>query len=144
MSVFESTAQLIGLALLPESPRWLMMQDRVADAYQVMRRLGIDKTDLDSGESELRRSGTGVARHHVTSLLWTHRSELLTACFVGIAQNLLCLNAILYFSTDLFYLAQVCAPYEWGMGVGIVKVMLATMVSNAFGNSLYIEIIVYR
>lgn len=115
--------QLLGISFLPESPRWLIMQDRAADAYEVMARLGVDKTELDNGESELRRSGTGVARRHVGSLFWTHKVELLTACFVGIAQNVLCLNAVLYFSVDLFYLAEVCKPLEWGISIGVVKLV---------------------
>lgn len=66
--------------------------------------------------------------------LWSCKGLLLIACAIGVAQNVLCTNAALYFSTDLMLIAGICKPYEWGIGIGFMKVM------NSFNPPYYIRL----
>lgn len=133
----------MGMPFLPESPTWLLLQGDVLSARQIMNRLGISETnssrsilhDTDSVDhssyrtfesSNEIRGREGSVDAPLNKRLWARKGKLCTACFVGVAQNVLCTNAALYFSTDLLLLAGVCKPNEWGIGLGIMKVLLTS------------------
>lgn len=67
---------------------------------------------------------------------------LLIACGIGIAQNVLCTNAALYFSMDLMWLARICKPYEWGIGLSIIKVSISSLSLKRVKDLLRSELLV--
>lgn len=92
----------------------------------------MDRKLLENFDHDPRQQVLSTPLRKLPQLLWEHKRQMGTACFVGIAQNVLCLNAVQYYSTDLFYLAQVCKPEQWGIGLGVVKVNVVPSTRSAF------------
>lgn len=124
---------------LPESPRWYVIKRRVPRARVVMQKMlqiPEDQIEIDLQnmirERELREKEIAAFAHAgkcgcfsrlTKSLLdlWTHRRQVLIALGVGIAQDFIATNAVLYYHTDIFRSAGICLPYYMGLGIGIMK-----------------------
>eukprot|EP00922_Rhytidocystis_sp_ex-Travisia-forbesii_P027330 GHVS01040057.1.p1 GENE.GHVS01040057.1~~GHVS01040057.1.p1 ORF type:complete len:886 (+),score=111.96 GHVS01040057.1:288-2660(+) len=142
--------QLIGVAILPESPRWYVCQGKVEEAAKVLRRLGIAQNEEELTDM-IRAMQKERKRHHkITSLshsigvhslhnssterktmrqkaskvfldLLEHRWQLGIAVGCAVCQNLTAANSVLYYSTDIFRLSGVCDPFLPGVGIGVMK-----------------------
>jgi sugar porter (SP) family MFS transporter len=92
---------LIMLFGIPPSPRWLVTQNRVAEARQVLQRMG-----AENPESELQQIINSV---HLESLQkneplfsWKYRFPIFLAVTIGMFNQLSGINAILYYLNDIF------------------------------------------
>lgn len=96
---------LVSLFGIPRSPRWLLMQDRSAEALEVLKAIGIadanrEKAEIMTALREEVREGTKDSL-----LARKHRRSVVVAFTVGMFSQLTGINAILYYLNDIFSLA---------------------------------------
>jgi sugar porter (SP) family MFS transporter len=119
---------LAGLALLPESPRWLVRRQRPADARASLLRLRGRDADVDGETAEMVRAVKAELNQRVgySALL---EPAIRPALIVGVGlfflQQLSGINAVIYYAPEIFSHAgfdgartQVLAT----IGVGVVNV----------------------
>eukprot|EP00922_Rhytidocystis_sp_ex-Travisia-forbesii_P025979 GHVS01038081.1.p1 GENE.GHVS01038081.1~~GHVS01038081.1.p1 ORF type:complete len:583 (+),score=70.55 GHVS01038081.1:57-1805(+) len=96
--------------------------------------IGLEQPCLlnDRSEEESSESGDGVGERrkemwwscrHLCGEFKTHKVQVITAIGVGICQNLIATNAMLYYSYDLFTMAGVGKPNVLGIGLGLMKLV---------------------
>eukprot|EP00922_Rhytidocystis_sp_ex-Travisia-forbesii_P044091 GHVS01065744.1.p1 GENE.GHVS01065744.1~~GHVS01065744.1.p1 ORF type:complete len:605 (-),score=94.59 GHVS01065744.1:175-1989(-) len=136
---FVAAINLPMVYFLPESPRWYVVKNRSGEARAVMRKLlQMEDGEIEENVSMMEREQRiqiqelaaftrGGKYRMVNKLLKTcldvlsHKHQVLVAIGVGIAQDFIATNAVLYYSTDIFRVAGVCEPYKVGVGIGIMK-----------------------
>jgi sugar porter (SP) family MFS transporter len=119
---------LAGLALLPESPRWLVRQNRPVDAKASLSRLRKAGDDVDGEVAEMIRSVKAEASQRVgySALLEPAvRPALIVGVGLFFLQQLSGINAVIYYAPEIFSHAgfdsgktQMLAT----IGVGVVNV----------------------
>lgn len=132
--------QLIMLPFCPESPRYLLLScGRISDARLALRRLraSVDvESDIEEMRAEDRAHQEEVRRYGQLSSIRElfQRPWLRAPMFIGImmqlSQQLSGINAIFYYSTDIFLSADVSEDYAVfaTMGVGAIMVIM-TLIS---------------
>lgn len=131
-----------GLALLliamvaPESPRWLMMMNRRADAEAVSRKVEPEASigaHLDAIESALRKDKEAAPWGEIFHREW--RRPLMVAIGLAVFQQITGINAIIYYANQIFASAGFATDASratvttWAIG-GVN--VLATLVAIAF------------
>ena len=88
------------LFAIPQSPRWLAIKGRAAEAVESLRRLGIANPAAIAEELGRARTPTSSAG---ASLSWAlHRRPILLAIGIALFNQLSGINAILYYLNDIF------------------------------------------
>jgi sugar porter (SP) family MFS transporter len=97
-------AFLLTALLIPESPRWLMKQNRREEAKQVMGRFGHENPAAEAADIEesLRAEAAGV---HQRLFQRRYSKPLILACMVGAFNQLDGINAVLYYAPQIFRMA---------------------------------------
>ena len=99
-----SVAFLIAGFVIPESPRWLVKQNRLEQAQAVLTRLGHEDPAREVREVRESLAGEGgVAQDR----LFQHKylKPLLLACMVAAFNQLDGINAVIYYTADIFRMA---------------------------------------
>ncbi len=95
---------LLFLALLfriPDSPRWLMARGRAADARTAMTLIGVADPAAETAAIEAALRADAETR--ASRLSWRlHRKPILLAILLAAFNQLAGINAILYYSNDIF------------------------------------------
>ena len=119
MGAVPSAAYLLGVLLIPESPRFLVISGRQKQARQIFERIGGDADDLVlkveeslQGEQKLRLSDIFVAgTHRIASVVWVAMGLAALQQFVGI-------NIIFYYGDVLWKAAGVSE--QWALRINLL------------------------
>jgi sugar porter (SP) family MFS transporter len=88
------------LRSIPESPRWLILNGRDAEAIPVMQRLG--ETDIHKSIEDIRQS---VAEHRESLFQSKYAKPIFYAVLLAMFNQLSGINAIIYYAPRIFEMA---------------------------------------
>lgn len=129
--IFPAIVLFLGLFLLPQSPRWLMHVGREEKAKRVLMTIRTNPKEI---EEEMQAMHDISTMHKATwkDLFESNvRKSLYIGIFLAVIQQLVGINAILYYAPTIFENSgfhQKTGAILSGLGVGIVNT-LATIVA---------------
>jgi len=112
VSAVPGIIMFVGCWFAPDSPRWLIQNDRVEDARQVLKSVRRVK-NVNSELNEIRRAVAEEVRMPMTTALMkmlskkTTRRALLLGCGLQMFQQLSAINTVKYYSASIIQLAGV-------------------------------------
>jgi MFS transporter, SP family, galactose:H+ symporter len=125
---------LVGVSLLPESPRWLLMRARKDEALDVLRRLrgdpGVVAREASDIEEQLRRPQLGW---HLFMGNSNFRRSVSLGVLLQLVQQLTGINVVMYYAPRIFQtMGYATAAQMWfTAAVGLTNV-LATFIAIAY------------
>jgi MFS transporter, SP family, xylose:H+ symportor len=94
------------LSLTPESPRWLIARERLEEARRVLEAVGTDSGGVETEISEIRRSLREASADVAESVFSRrYRRPVLLAVAIAAFNQLSGINAIIYYTADIFRMA---------------------------------------
>jgi SP family galactose:H+ symporter-like MFS transporter len=128
---------LFAVALLtPESPRWLMIKNRRADAATEMRKIQPDvdvERELDAIQAALHQDEQAAPWSEIFYRQW--RRPLMVAVGLAVFQQITGINAIIYYANQIFasagFATEAARATVTTWAIGGVNV-LATLIAIAF------------
>ncbi|GAB3063515.1 sugar porter family MFS transporter [Virgibacillus ainsalahensis] len=129
VSALPGIAILIGLIFMPESPRWLLRRNEESKAKEVMQLFREPKEineeiraikQIEQGEN---KNALGVLKSK-----WV-RPMLIVAVLVGVFQQIVGINAVIYYAPTIFRSAGLedAASTLGTMGIGVVNVLMTVV-----------------
>lgn len=120
----------LGLAMLilPDSPRWMLLQDDEQEARDILTGLGV--ADVDQAVEQLRKGieqeKTGTMRDLATPFL---RSPLGIGIGLFFFQQLGGINVIIYFTPVIMMHVGLSSTYalQWAIGLGVLNCLLTVV-----------------
>ncbi|MCY7441982.1 MULTISPECIES: sugar porter family MFS transporter [Bacillus amyloliquefaciens group] len=117
---------LIGIAFMPESPRWLVKRGREQEARQVMEMthdkedIAVELAEMKQGEAEKKESTLGLLKAK-----WI-RPMLLIGIGLAIFQQAVGINTVIYYAPTIFTKAGLgtSASVLGTMGIGVLNVIM--------------------
>ncbi len=118
---------LLGVAALPDSPRWLLQRKRTREARAVLHRLYDNPADV---EAEIREVGQQIAQPkqgvHLLRTNPNFRRSVLLGAILQIFQQITGINVVMYYAPRIFALAGFATHEQqlWAtVIVGLVNVL---------------------
>jgi sugar porter (SP) family MFS transporter len=125
--IIPGTVLLIGMFLMPRSPRWLVFMNRSADAAAVLKKIrGTADVSDELGEIErsVRTEGAGTWSDLIAPGV---RLPLLLGVGLAILQQATGINTVIYYAPTIFQfagLAEATASIAATVGIGVVNVLV--------------------
>jgi MFS transporter, SP family, arabinose:H+ symporter len=95
---------LLMLSGTPPSPRWLCTKGRFAEAFEVLHNLGSENSDGELADIVASLQTSDVS--NVDAVFhWKYRKPLLLAVLIAMFNQLVGINAVLYYLNDIFAMA---------------------------------------
>ena len=136
----------LGMLFLPESPRWLVLKNRISQARQVLQRLASSHTEA---ERELNEIESSLKVEQKGFSLFRDNKNFRRAVFLGVGlqviQQFTGINVIMYYAPRILNEAgfNTTAEQMWGtVLIGTINV-LATFIAIAFVDRLGRKPIMY-
>lgn len=119
---------LVMLLGIPASPRWLAVQGRVQECKDVLRKLG--SSDPDAELTQIIASMKDDQEPTGRLLQWRYRRPILLAVTLALFNQLIGINAVLYYLNDIFAMAGFDRTSQNLQAVAVGAVMLiATLIA---------------
>jgi sugar porter (SP) family MFS transporter len=134
-----SLAFVLLLALVPESPRWLLKVGRTTEADRVIAALTSDPNEAQLARKEIAEAlETDEVNPRAKFFSRPHRKIILLAFAIAAFNQLSGINAVLYYAPSIFKSAGMgeSASFLSSGGVGLINListMLALLVIDRFG-----------
>ncbi len=133
---------LIGVIMIPKSPRWLMLKNRPSCARKVLHRVRETQNEIEMEMDGAKKNTT--ASKNLFELLKS--SMFVKVLILGISlqmlQQLTGINSVIYYSSSIFSAAGVSNPTTATVVVGLVN-MLTTLIAVLFVDKLGRKPIMY-
>ena len=126
---------LLLLFAVPESPRWLAQNNREAEAHQILSRAA-GSVEAEKHMTEIREA-IGQEEGRFAELFGAYFRPLALAVVLMLCTQFCGINAIIYYSTDIFKTAGAdsAAAFTSTAWVGLIN-LLATLAAIAFVDKL--------
>lgn len=116
---------LLMLVGIPPSARWLAMRGRLAEAKAVLLKLGAPHPEAELAEI-IGALGTDVGPKADSLFQWKYRRPILFAVALAVFNQLVGINAVLYYLNDIFAMAGFDRTTQNWQAVAVAGVMLTT------------------
>jgi len=130
VQVFPALLYLLLLSLIPESPRWLVIKGRDAQALEVLTRVG-GAAQAQESLQQIRQSLAARNVSHGWRALFDRRIRLVMLIALGLAffQQITGINAIFYYLPTIFAQAGggVSDAFRQAVIVGLVNVVMTVV-----------------
>lgn len=130
-AVIPAAALLIGMIILPSSPRWLVFEGKVDSAMRVAEEFSYDKEKADDAIRQMEKENEEQKNTKISEL-WSPavRYVAIIGITLAILQQATGINTVIYFAPTIFEFAgygNATASIAASVGVGIVNVVLTVI-----------------
>lgn len=130
-AVIPAAALLIGMIILPSSPRWLVFEGKVDSAMHVAEEFSYDKEKADDAIRQMEKENEEQKNTKINEL-WSPAVRYVTIIGITLAilQQATGINTVIYFAPTIFEFAgygNATASIAASVGVGIVNVVLTVI-----------------
>ncbi|XP_042870276.1 proton myo-inositol cotransporter-like isoform X2 [Penaeus japonicus] len=110
LAAVPSVVQLMGFAVMPESPRWLILKGRVEEARQVLQKIRPADADIDAEVEAIKQAVSGdVDEGGIRKVFQSGpvRRALFVGCLLQLFQQISGINTVMYYSASIISMAGV-------------------------------------
>ena len=129
LGVIPASALFVGMLIVPDTPRWLMLRGRYRDAEQALGRVRA-KSAIEPEIKETRAALANAASHWSDLFSSALRMPMLVGIGLAVLQQVTGINTVIYYSPTIFQLAGFTSSSSSifaSLSVGVVNVLATTV-----------------